>query len=147
MADDAWAEFCRLPAIDRETHEARIVACEILVRRGSWGEALELASILKKAHPEAPEHYIQMAFCLHEMKRTVEARAVLLEGPTTLREQALFYYNLACYQTQLGEIEEAQKCLRQCFKIDEKYRQTAAEDPDLEPLRKTGFLKNVIGHG
>jgi len=47
------------------------------------------------------------AFCLHEMKRTEEAHGTLLNGLAALRDQAVYYYNLACYKAQLCNVTEA----------------------------------------
>jgi hypothetical protein len=46
-------------------------------------------------------------------------------------------YNLACYCSLLGEIEEAQDWFRKAIEIDTKAVQDAAiDDPDLEPRWK-----------
>lgn len=66
-----------------------------------------LAQSLSRLWPEDHEFHIRTAFCLHEMKRTDEAKAVLLAGPETLKDNAIYHYNLACYEAQLGNIKEA----------------------------------------
>jgi hypothetical protein len=47
---------------------------------------------------------------------------------------ALIPYNLACYQCVEGDLMGAKAFLRQAFKMDDKLKQLALEDPDLEPI-------------
>lgn len=51
---------------------------------------------------------------------------------------ATMRYNLACYECQLGRVEQAKVWLEKAFKIgDAKEMKLAAlDDPDLEPLWK-----------
>jgi hypothetical protein len=48
----------------------------------------------------------------------------------------LMRYNLACYSCQLGNLKEAYQWLEKAIDLagKEEIRQTALEDPDLEPL-------------
>jgi len=57
----------------------------------------------------------------------------------------LIAYNLACYQTQLGDLEEAWRWLGYAMdKADTKeIKLKALDDPDLEPLwRRIGELRD-----
>jgi Tfp pilus assembly protein PilF len=47
---------------------------------------------------------------------------------------AIFHYNLACYECQLGDIDGAKERLRRTFEIDADFREIALEDADLKPL-------------
>jgi hypothetical protein len=64
-----------------------------------------------------------------------EAKALLLKGEPFLKETALWHFNLACYECQLGDVEAAKARLARAFKIDRSYRRKAAEDEDLRSLR------------
>lgn len=46
----------------------------------------------------------------------------------------MFWFNLACYHCQLGDLEKARECLGQAVGHDGSYRKMALTDPDLEPL-------------
>jgi hypothetical protein len=59
---------------------------------------------------------------------------VLLSGEHVLKEEALWHFNLACYECQLGSMEAAKERLSETFRIDPKMRNQALEDEDLEPL-------------
>lgn len=110
---------------------------DLLMERTQWEEAAILAESLCKLWPNTCEFFIRWAFCLHELKQTSEARATLLNGPSALREQAVFHYNLACYESQLGDLTEAKRLLSACFKLDKSYKAEALDDPDLAPLWDT----------
>ena len=93
-----------------------------------------LGESLCQQWPEEHEFYFKTAYCLHELKRTQEAKVTLESAPPSIREHSLYQYNLACYETQLGHLEVAKSLLRECFIQDPHYRQKSLDDPDLEPL-------------
>ena len=78
--------------------------------------------------------FIHTAFCLHELGRTESALALLESGPTALRGEPLFHYNVGCYLAQLGREGEAVPRLREAFRLDESLREFAKADRDLEAI-------------
>ena len=99
-----------------------------------WADALGPAQNLCEREPDSPAPFIQAAFCLHEVGRTREARALLREGPATLVRDAVYHYNLACYEAVLGDVEAAQAHLRDSFRLNPEMREAARQDRDLEPI-------------
>jgi len=57
-----------------------------------------------------------------------------MDAPPSLREKAIFHYNLACYSCVLGQIDAAREALHRSFALDKRYRDFARADQDLEPL-------------
>ncbi len=51
-----------------------------------------------------------------------------------LPEVPIFLFNLACYESQLGDIERAKKHLGHAIEIRGDYRLRALEDEDLKPV-------------
>ena len=51
-----------------------------------------------------------------------------------LRRLPIYHYNLACFEAQLGNIAHAKEYLAAAFRRNEKFKQTALEDPDLISL-------------
>ena len=97
MFDDALAELETLPP-ETAGHEGVVeLRAVILMQARRWKPALEASSRLCVLQPDQTGGYIHVAFCLHEMGRTEEAREVLLGGPEALRAEPTFHYNLACY--------------------------------------------------
>ena len=134
MHDDALAELDGLiPAVRNrpDVIELRIL---ILLRAKKWPDALAASRELCRVRPEAKTGYIHTAFCLHELGRSGEAKAVLLAGPAELRAEATFHYNLACYECVLGNFESARSHLATSFAMDKNFREFAKADPDLKSL-------------
>ena len=49
---------------------------------------------------------------------------------------ATIHFNLACYYTQLAELDKARLYLRRAIAIDENFKKGALTDPDLRALRE-----------
>jgi tetratricopeptide (TPR) repeat protein len=86
-------------------------------------------------NPNQPFGFVHAAFCLHELGRTTEAKQTLLDGPASLLDEPVYYYNLACYDTVLGNLEQAKVYLRASFRLDKTFQQLAKKDPDLQRIR------------
>ena len=136
MTQEALAELERIPEEDRTHEDVEQLRVYILMRARRWPEALAACETLRSDRPELSLGYIHGAFCLHELGRTSEAMELLQQGPASLLREPVYFYNLGCYHAVLGNPEEAQSYLQMSFNMDEKFREIARYDPDLE---------NVIG--
>ena len=135
MFDDAIAEVAALPDGARQHPTAIELRLVILMQAKRYQDALTASRELCHRDPEKPTGFIHAAYCLHELGHTSEAREVLLGGPSTLHTEPTFHYNLACYECRLGNLELARLHLEKSIALDKKFRDFAATDPDLEPLR------------
>lgn len=132
MTDEALAELARIPAADRSHEDVAQLHVYILMRARRWDEALDACDLLRRQRPDHSLGFIHGAFCLHELGRTAEAMDLLMQGPASLLREPVYFYNLGCYHAVLGNPEEAQNCLQMSFNMDEKFREIARYDPDLE---------------
>jgi Flp pilus assembly protein TadD len=135
MTDEALAELDALSPEERSLPESHAVRTAVLIRRRDWEGALKLARRLCLSHPDQPSPFLDLAFCLHELQRTEEAKQTLLTGPPLLRKSGIFFYNMACYEAQLGNLAPARDYLNQAVQLDDRYREMALDDPDLAPLK------------
>ncbi|MBV8141709.1 MAG: hypothetical protein JOZ60_06650 [Verrucomicrobia bacterium] len=135
MLDDALAQIDQLDSEDQDRSEILRMRVDILIRKRRWPDALQLSERFSAANPDQPYGYVHAAFCLHEMGRTLEAKQTLLQGPAALLEEPVYYYNLACYETVLGNVEQAKAYLRASFRLNKSFREMAKKDPDLDPIR------------
>ena len=104
----------------------------------NWKTCVKTAQLLVEAAPERPDGWIHRSFALHELSQTEEAFSQLEPAQNLFSDQWVIPYNLACYLSQLGRIEEAAKQLHSALRIDSQAVKTAAAtDPDLEPLRES----------
>jgi len=135
MLEDARNE---LEEIEREfALTAPVVQMRVLLllRDEQWEDAFELTSQLREMSPDMVGGYIHGAFCLHEMKRTEEALRMLLSAPDVIKKEAIFYYNLGCYQAAVGDVDDARECLHKSFNLDKGLVEVARKDPDLAVLK------------
>ena len=72
------------------------------------------------------------------MKRTEKARDNRLRVVDEFPEDPIMRYDLACYECQLGRLEQAKNWLEKAFKLGNpnEIKLMALDDPDLEPLWK-----------
>lgn len=136
MFSEAIAELDSLP--DSLQTRPDIVEVRLLVHMHArqWEAALARAEQLCRVAPESSGGFIHAAFCLHELGRTDEAKAVLINGPEALRGEATFHYNLACYECVLGNLAAARAHLENSVALDKKLLDFARRDPDLAVLRR-----------
>jgi predicted Zn-dependent protease len=135
MLEDALGELGQLDTEQQERLEVLRMRVDILLRKQDWEDALRLSLRFCAVNPNQPYGYVHAAFCLHELGRTPEAKQTLLDGPASLLDEPVYYYNLACYDTVLGNIEQAKVYLRASFRLDKSFKAMAKNDPDLKQIR------------
>lgn len=135
MPEDALRELDEIPASEQDSEEVQQTRLFVFIQSHEWEKALKMCDTLREAHPDNTSAYVHGAFCLHELKRTDEARAYLLAGPAELLHDPTYHYNLACYDAVLGHLDEARQHLRTSIQMDKKFRAFAKDDPDLKALQ------------
>lgn len=112
---------------------------EIYAKAGHWFAAMNVASGLVRLLPDEVDGWIHRSFALHELIRTTEARDLLLPAVAKFPDHATIPYNLACYETQLGNLTLGKEWLEKAFALDDtkELKLNCLADPDLEPLWKT----------
>ena len=136
MAAEALAELAALPVVEIRDPDIIELRLHILMQATRWADALSTAEELIRLNADAIPAYIHGAFALHELGRTEEARNLLLKGPSDLRKDPTFHYNIGCYEAVLGNREAALDSLQASFALDETYRDFARRDPDLTLVRE-----------
>ena len=137
MPKEALKELEKLSSESQQEMEVLLLKSSAHMYLKQWKKAFTFGNQCCEAYPHDPRCFIQSAFCLHELKRTEEAKNRLLGGPPGIRNIPEFYYNLACYELALGEIDNAKRDLSRAFRMDERgeyLRKAAGLDEDLKPL-------------
>ena len=62
------------------------------------------------------------------------AKEILRKAIAKFPKEGVIFFNLACYDCQLGRLDSAKDYLRQASEIDPAWRLQAVEDEDLKPL-------------
>ena len=134
MWDFAWEEISQLSHDDLLRPEVQEMTLALLMRQSRWKEAILVGRTLCRECPDLPQAFLHTAFCLHENGETPEALKTLRSGPNSLQQDALFHYNSACYLAVMGYDNEAREALRTAFALDDKLRENARTDKDLQSL-------------
>jgi Flp pilus assembly protein TadD len=121
------------------------VQWRICVNAKNWEAALDAASTMVLLEPRESLSWARLSYALHELKRTSEARDNLLRVVDTFPDNSTMRYNLACYECQLGRMEEAKGWLAEAFKLGGKRQMTRAalSDTDLERLESGSPSRKV----
>ena len=115
-----------------------MVQSELLFAAEDWESLLPLTEKLLGQFPKLDFLWINRSYALHELKRTQAAFDALLPAAKKFPKRWLIRYNLACYCSQLGELEEAMNWLQKAIALAGKkeIKAMALDDSDLKPLRK-----------
>lgn len=136
MFNEVWKELHSLPAEMLGRVEVLEIFVLSLMGERRWEDALTVARRLREERPADPGGFIHEAYCLHELGNTQGALQVLLQGPPSLQERAVFFYNAGCYHACLGEFEKAVQMLERSFEMDASLKRSARHDPDLAGLKE-----------
>ena len=134
MLEDAFIELRNIPTDQQnsERYKELLLATEMMLKH--WESAAATAKELCKINPNEKSYFIHAAFCLHEIAETRLALQHLLSGPSSLHNDPLYHYNLACYHAVLGSETDAHNCLSIAFSLDPELKATAVEDKDLRSI-------------
>jgi predicted Zn-dependent protease len=134
---EAEAEIANIPSELQSHPDVLRVHWEIHAAAKEWELAAQVAEAFRAARPDSPFGFVHLAYALHEMKRTQEARDVLLPVLDKFRDEFIIRYNLACYACQLGDEEGAWRWLEKSMALSDpdEVKRMALNDTDLEPLR------------
>jgi tetratricopeptide (TPR) repeat protein len=134
--EETRAALAKLPPSLSLHPEVLMARWHFYAAEKNWSSALQTAESLAKIAPDSPFGWVHRSFCLHELKRTQEARDQLLPVLDRFPDDPLMRYNLACYECQLGHLDQALDWLLTAFKLGDarKLREMALQDPDLKPI-------------
>ena len=134
---EAAAELERIPSRSRLLFEVLSVEWRIRASQRDWPAAFGVAQRLVALYPGQSCGWINQSYSLHEMNRTAEARDLLLSRSEPFSDNCIIPYNLACYECQLGNHDQALEWLSQAAALGdrEKIIEMALSEHDLRPLR------------
>lgn len=100
-----------------------------------WELMQVVAKQLALHDPDEPQWTVSWAYATRRADSIEHARIILVNAIERMPNVAIFHYNLACYECQLGELEKAKKSLHRAVKLNENMKVMALDDEDLKPLR------------
>ncbi|MDQ6860583.1 MAG: hypothetical protein M3032_05430 [Verrucomicrobiota bacterium] len=135
MLQESLAELDAIPARMQQRPEVLQLRLHHLMRKKQWPNALTVSRALCRVAPDSAVGFLHAGFCLHQLGRTEDAKALLTRGPIALLKDPIYYYNMGCYDALLGNVTDAEANLRISFKMDASFRDLARKDPDLQALQ------------
>lgn len=136
LLNEASDEIEAIDFSDRFLPEVLSARLDLALAAKHWNAAIGIGRELTTRQPEREAGWIGRAFALRELQRVAEAKAVLLEAePLHGCTSAVLSYNLACYDSLLGELPAALQRLHAACRMDRSLKNAALDDPDLQALR------------
>lgn len=118
-----------------------------------WGESLraleryaEAIPPLERAAKSAPKDIrvrLALGWCCKRIGRLDRAIQALKEALSLEPNEALLYYNLACYLCLSGQKHDALLHLAKALTLDSAYREAAKQEEDFEQLRNDPVFQNL----
>jgi tetratricopeptide (TPR) repeat protein len=134
MWEDAWNELENLAPELRHYPQVILMRLLIFNNMERWEYAVLLGKGAVQQYPQFGPLYLATAHALSRFEGAAAARTMLLSGEDALKDEPAFHFMLACYDSQLGNLDLAKTALARAFEIDEKLRLRALQDSDLKPL-------------
>jgi tetratricopeptide (TPR) repeat protein len=79
-----------------------------------------------KADPENPAAWVNLAYAVRRAESILTAEAILLKARALHPENALIAFNLACYASVAGDMEEAKARLQHAIDLDNVRRRPSS---------------------
>jgi len=131
-------ELERIEARLRAHPDVLQTRCHVCVLAKQWDAVLAIAEVLVKIVPERPSVWIDRSNALHFLGRYSEAYDKLTPALKLFPDNWLFPYNLACFCSRMGKLDDSRQLLAKAIELDKQHevKLRALDDPDLEPLWK-----------
>jgi Flp pilus assembly protein TadD len=123
-----------IPAAFRERSEVQQFRAQLHLSAGRWARAVPLLRKLVKQEPTEPQYWVSLAFAVRRAESIAAAEKILLEARERFPQEAVIWFNLACYAAQQARVADARDLLREAVRHESAYRDLAKTDSDLTPL-------------
>ena len=134
MFDDAALVLEEIAPEDKTRNEVLGARVNLYMAAKKWDMAAAVASHLVKVEPENAGWWISLAYALRRTESVEKAEAILLRAQAIHPKVAMIAFNLACYASVTGRMEEAKERLRHAIELDKDVRRLALDDEDLKPF-------------
>ncbi len=136
---EAMVEWERLSPHARRHPVALELRWRLHAQRGEWDRALEVAEEMVTRAPELRHSWLHRSYAMRRAPGggLEKAWAALRPAADRFPDEELIAYNLACYATQLGRLDEGWEWFLRAMQITgdgRRIRRMALVDEDLQPL-------------
>jgi tetratricopeptide (TPR) repeat protein len=138
MIEEASGELDQVPAEAAQQTDVLALRALVLQEQAKWPPLAEIAHTLVERQPAECGWWITWAYATRRSRSLEAAEIILLEAERTHPKEAAIQFNLGCYACQRGDLVEARRRVDRALAFDPSFREAAASDPDLAPLRAAG---------
>ena len=135
MFEEAARSLDEISSEDKGRMEVLAARLQLYMTIGKWDMAAAVARHLVEIEAERPEWWINLAYSSRRSESIEDAEAILLRARDIHPTNAVIAFNLACYASVTGRIEEAKDRLKHAISLDKEIRELAVCDEDLRGLR------------
>lgn len=135
MIAEAAAELERIVGPDAQNPDVIAVRIAVLHEQKNWPAVRDLARDLVRRTPDEAALWVTWAYATRRADSLAEAEKILREAEQHHPAEPTIQFNLGCYACQRGDLAEARTRVDRAIKLDRKFTELAATDPDLAPLR------------
>ena len=134
MFEEAQSELEEIDPSCRQLPE--LLAARIPLYRAleKWDLMAIVAKKLTEWRSEEPANFIDWAYAARQVESIHQAHAILTRAAGLHPTDATIQFNLACCESQLGNLDPAKTYLKRAIEIEAKFSLMALEEVDLEPL-------------
>ena len=134
MLDDAALALEEIEPEDKTRTEVLGARIALYITAKKWDMAAAVASHLVKVEPQNEAWWINLAYSVRRSEGIEQAEAILQRAQAIHPKVAMIAFNLACYASATGRMEDAKERLRNAIELDKDVRKLALDDEDLRPL-------------
>ena len=137
MVAEAAAELAYLSGPDAATTEALGLRIAVLHEQENWPAVRDLARELVQRETADAAVWVTLAYATRRTDSLVAAEIILIKAEKSHPDEPTIQFNLGCYACQRGDLKEARRRVDRAIALDAKFKEIAATDSDLAPLRAT----------
>ena len=134
MVKDAKAELDLIDEKDRSNSEVLSMRVRLFSETRNWKKLITLSKQLVELDSDVAFGWVHWAYALRELERIEEAKDVAIRGLGSSPREAVLWFNLACYCSLLGEVEDSSNHLNKAIALEKSFEAESVDDPDLDNL-------------
>ncbi|MBC2606605.1 TPR end-of-group domain-containing protein [Pelagicoccus albus] len=134
MLKEANEELAAIVGSDRLLDDVLSLRTKLYLEMENWELLAATAKQLAQQAPQLVHAWIHWAYALREMNLNAQAKSIALDGLKQHPRNAILWFNLACYCSLLGELQDSSDHLDTAIKLDKTFEKEAVDDPDLTAL-------------
>jgi len=134
MTKEATVELNAIPEAERPDPAVRSMFIRLYLEAKKWRKMAEASKALAEVSPENAFGWTNWAYALRELNQHKQAKDVATDALLQHPNEAVLWFNLACYCSLLGEVQEASNHLDKAIGLEKHFESEAVDDPDLDNL-------------